>query len=518
MEQIISPHYQRLNGKAAWRQNLHSAVYAADKIRSTLGPKGAYKLVTYNKGPEQVIKVTKDAVAVLDELAIQYPPAVIIAESAKMQRQEAGDGTVTFVVFISALLKQADALMDMKIHANTIIHGYHLATQKALEILEKQATPLPANADVLDTVDCKRNLLTPKIRSIIRDAYPLASSDGKFNLENIRFLRRNGGNIDESSLIHGVVIKKPKAHPNMPDNLKNLRIVLAGERLGLDRLELKMRGEGPTPLKLNIRNADQIRQYRDVEVKLKTDFIQKLTDLGVNVLLCQQPIEEYQKTLLIQNGIFALERVDQADLQATAQATGAKIVGNLKELTSQDIGTAEELSTNKIELENTTTLCGCGGATFLLRGNIPQAIDELEVAIKNSFITLKNLAEDNRVVGGGGAAETQLAQELHSYAKSFGSREQVVIDAYARALMDIPRCLAENYGLNATDILVELRRRHAEGECGVGVCEDSCADSVCLDPLRVKRSVLRRASEVSSLMLRIDELLMSKEIPKFHKK
>ncbi len=518
MEQIISPHYQRLNGKDAWRQNLHSAVYAADKIRSTLGPKGAYKLVTYNKGPEKVIKVTKDAVAVLDELAIQYPPAVIIAESAKMQRQEAGDGTATFAVFISALLKQADALMDMKIHANTIIHGYHLATEKALEILEKQATPIPPNVDILDTVDCKRNLLTPKIRSMIQDSYPLAFSDGRFNIENIRFLRRNGGIIDESILIHGIVLKKFKAHSNMPDTLKNLRIVLTGERLGLDRLELKMRGEGPTPIRLNINSADQIQQYRDVEVKLKTDFIHKLTALGVNVVLCQQPIEEYQKTLLITNGVFALERVDQADLQAVAQATGAKIVGNLKELTGEDIGAAEELSTDKIELENTITLSGCRGATFLLRGNIPQAIDELEVAIKNSFITLKNLAEENMVLEGGGAAEAQLAQELHGYAKSFDNREQVVIDAYARALMDIPRCLAENYGLNATDTLIELRRRHAEGDLGVGVCEDSCADSVCLEPLIVKRSVLRRASEVSSLMLRIDELLLSKDIPKFHKK
>ncbi len=80
METIISPKYKRTTGKDVWRENLRLAIFAADKIRSTLGPQGAYKIVSYNRGPEQVVKITKDPIAILDELAIQYPPAVIIAE------------------------------------------------------------------------------------------------------------------------------------------------------------------------------------------------------------------------------------------------------------------------------------------------------------------------------------------------------------------------------------------------------------------------------------------------------
>ena len=77
---IISQRNELTTGKEAWRKNLRYAIFAADKVRTTLGPKGAYKMVTYNRGPEQVVKVTKDAVAILDELAIQYPPSVIISE------------------------------------------------------------------------------------------------------------------------------------------------------------------------------------------------------------------------------------------------------------------------------------------------------------------------------------------------------------------------------------------------------------------------------------------------------
>jgi archaeal chaperonin len=518
MEQIISPHYQRLNGKEAWRQNLHIIIYAADKIRSTLGPKGAYKLVTYNKGPEQVVKVTKDAIAVLDELAIQYPPAIIVAESAKMQRQEAGDGTASFVVFLSALLKKADELLNMKIHPNTIVHGYYLATEHTLELLEKQATAEPESFDILDTVDCKRNLLTSNIRSIIKQVYPFAFIDERFDINNIRFLRRNGGGVDESVLIRGVVVKKAKAHPNMPDTLKNLRIALISKRLGFDRLELKMPKEGPTPIRLNIKSADQLRQYHEEEIRLKTTSMQKLADLNVNVLLCQQPIEDYQKSLLVKMGVFALERVSQEDFTAIANASGAKVIADLKELTDEDVGFADQLSADRIELENIVTFSGCKSATILLRGNVPQAIDELETVIKNSLTTLKILDDDRRILPGGGATEVQLAEQLHSYAKSLSGREQVVVDAYASALMDIPRCLAENYGLNVTDSVLELRNRHDQAENSVGICEEGCQSWVSIEPLKVKRSIIRRACEVSLLMLRIDELLISKEIPKFHKK
>ncbi len=519
METIISPKYKRSKGKDAWRENLRLAIFAADKIRSTLGPQGSYKLVSYNRGPEQVVKITKDAIAILDELAIQYPPAIIIAESAKMQRDEAGDGVATFVVFLSALLKKADALLSSKIHANTIIHGYYLATNKALDIMDNQTIAHNGDQnDVLDIVDCKRNLLTPQIRSIIMEAYPLAISEGRFDKENIRFIKKPGSSIQESDLIKGVVIKKEKAHPNMPDKLENLRLAITSQRPGINRLDVKMRGEGPSQIKLNMQTADQMRKYKEAEDKLRSEALDKMIELKVNVLLCEQPIDESLKDKMLAHGIFALEKVDKKDTEAVAKATGAKIVGKLSSLTAEDVGIADELYTDRIELEKTVTIKGCKGATFLLRGITPQAMDEIENAIRNSLTILKVLGDDRRVLPGGGAIEAQLSQELKNYAKGFASREQIAIEAFSDALTDIPRCLAENHGLNPIDILAELKKHHAEEQSNYGVAEQGCSSMVCMEPLRVKRSVIRRAYEVSSMMLRIDELLISKEIPKFHKK
>ena len=518
MESIISQKIKRTSGKDVWRENVRLAIFAADKVRSTLGPKGAYKLVAYNRGPEQVVKITKDAIAILEELVIQYPPAVIISEAAKLQREEAGDGVTGFVILLSALLKKADELQTMGIHANTIIHGYHLATEKSIEILESKAISNSKTSDVLDIVDCQRNLLIPKVRSMIKQAYPLTLVDGRFEKENVKFIQKKGGDLQDSSLIDGVVIKKEKAHPNMPNQLSNLRIAITSGRLGINRLEIKMPGQGPVHIQLNVNSPKQISEYKETEYRLKTRPIEKLAQMNVNVLLCEQPLDTLQKEKLSALGIFALENVDKKEALAVSKATGAKIVGNLNELSEGNIGVADTLKTDRIELEKTVTMQGCKGATFLLRGTTPQIMDELEVAIKNSFVMLKLSGDDSRVLPGSGAIEAEIAQELKSYSREFASREQLVIDAFAGALMDIPRCLAENYGLNPTDAILELKKRHTDGFCNFGVDELTGSGIVCIEPLKVKRSVLRRALEVSTFMLRIDELLISKEIPKFHKK
>ena len=304
----------------------------------------------------------------------------------------------------------------------------------------------------------------------------------------------------------------------MPDRIENLRIAITSERPGINRLDIKMKGEGTNQIKLNIQSADQIRKYKEAENKLRTQALYKMIELKANVLLCEQPIDESLKDKLLLNNIFALESVDKKDSEAVAKATGAKIVGKLNELSEEDIGTADELHTGRIELEKTVTIQGCKGATFMIRGSTPQTIDELETAIRNSLTILKIMSEDSRVLPGAGATEAQIAEELKQYSKVFANREQIVIEAFGSALMDIPRCLAENYGLNPTDMILELRKQHANGLCTYGVNEQKCENMVTLEPARLKRSVIRRAYEVSSLMLRIDELMISKEIPKFHKK
>src|SRR5713101_9331971 len=136
IERLISKNKGTLTGKDAWRQNLNLASLAAFKIGSCLGPNGAYKLVTYHRGPQVVMKVTKDALDVVDELGVQYPAIKTLAEAAKIHREEAGDGVATLLVLVSALLNEAQKLTEMGIHPVAVLDGYREAAKKSISIID----------------------------------------------------------------------------------------------------------------------------------------------------------------------------------------------------------------------------------------------------------------------------------------------------------------------------------------------------------------------------------------------
>src|SRR5947209_11686678 len=178
--QILQKNRGRISGKEVWRQNLNFASLAAFKIGSTLGPKGAYKLVTYHKGPELLMKVTKDPIDVVDELGIEYPAIMTLAEAAKIQRQHTGDGISTLLVLVSALLTEADKLIEAGIRPNTILDGYLKATEESIAIINEIAKNVGKDLDehLLEVIDCGRELLSGRLRRDLSEAISRITEDG----------------------------------------------------------------------------------------------------------------------------------------------------------------------------------------------------------------------------------------------------------------------------------------------------------------------------------------------------
>ena len=519
VKHVFSPKYEYVKGKDAWRRNLLSTSLAAERIRSSFGPNGAYKMVTYNRGPEKVIKITRDPVAVLEELAIQYPILVVFSEAAKIQRQEIGDGVKTFVILTAALLKKADELISKGIHPNVVVRGYKEAAKKALEIINSQSQNADGNyfEHVLDTVDCGRNCLNDDLRRLITEAQAVAKKDGSFDKDKVRVIRKPGASLKETELIKGLIIKKEKIHPSMPDMLEKPKIAITSESIGTNRFEVKMRGQGPFHLQYNISEPHSLADYRIVEKQLKTDALKKAAELHVNVLFSQQPIDNFSKSRLLEMGVLAFDGVDRKELDAISRATGTRIVGPISDLQESDMGTTDKLETGEIGLEKIVTLTGCDFVTFLIRGSNLQGLDELELLIRNALSLLAVTSSSCMSVSGGGAIETQIGRTLKSFALQFSGKEQLAVDCFAEAVLEIPRCLAANNGLNPDDVMLQLSKLHAEGSIDYGICSEGCINKVCVDVSEAKSAALRRAFEVVSLILRIDEQIIAKETKKFHK-
>jgi chaperonin GroEL (HSP60 family) len=517
---VLAPVYTHFQGTEAWRQNLNVTAIAAEKIRSSLGPNGAYKMVVYNRGPEKVCKITKDAVKVLEELSIQYPTLAIITEAAKMQREEIGDGVTVFTIFTSALLREANKLVSKKVHPNIVLEGYLKAKQKALECIDSLAKNLeePEKNELLKSVDCGRGFLTDELRQMLEEAAEIVTANGKIEKDRIHVIKKLGAATTETKLVKGVVIKKEKCHANMPDRVEKPKIAVTSGRFGSNRLEVKMKGEGPFKMKFQIDDPEHLNGCKEADKNAKIAAVETLSRNGVNVLFSQQPIDQCVKSKLVEKGILAFENVKREDCVKISRATNANMICDPSDLTENDVGSAEKLETDKIGLEKTVTVQGCRGATFLLRGATRQALEELELLVHNSTLALNLVQKHGGTVPGGGAVEMSIARTLADFSKNFAGREQLAIAAFGDALLDIPRCLAENNGLASESALAELRSLHARGFSACGVSSSGCSENVCVELAATKRAMINRAYEVVCLMLRVNEQLIHKEIPRFHKK
>ena len=519
---VFNKDLARLKGREAWNNNLQLAALVASKLGSCLGPTGAYKLVTYHKGPELVTKVTKDAVDIVDELGVQHPAIKTLAEAAKIHREEAGDGVSTLLVIVAALLEEAQRLIEVGVHPVAILDGYKEAAKKSIDIIDELAFSFSEDLEdaLLQIIDSGRGLLSKRLREELAGAVHLVKDQGGVDLARIRIQTKLGGGIDESRLVRGIVIKKEKKHRSMPDLVERPRIALVYKKLELKPPEQLAIDEGPFPTRLHVTEVGQLHQYIAEERSLRYRMVEKVRETGANVLFCGHKIDERVADGLSRAGIFALEMFTKHDFDEISRVTRANIAGTVDLLAKDDIGTAMALEVDKIPPEKIAILHCDSAATILLRGGSPELVQELEKIVKKGLLVLKHSLARPKVIPGGGAAFVSLSLKIRAFALQFPARQQLAIKAFGDALETIPRWLAFNRGLDPIDTITELRSNHAKGHKFVGVGEQGCADmriTSVVELASIMKTTLWRALEVASLLLKIDDYFYVKDRPFFHK-
>ena len=519
---VFSKNFRRLEGKDAWRNNLELAALAASKIASCLGPTGAYKLVTYHKGPALVTKVTKDAIDIVDELSVQYPAIKTLAEAAKIHREEAGDGVSTLLVLTSSLLSEAQKLTEIGVHRVAILDGYRDAAKKSISIIDEIAAEYSGDLQdsLLQVIDCGRGLLNKKLREELSKAVSLVEHANGLDLARIKIEKKLGGAIEDSRLVRAVIIKKEKRHRSMPDRIDRPRIALVYKQLVLKRPEQLAIDEGPFNAKLSVSDPGLLRQFRSEESALRARMVQRVKSAGANVLLCGSKIDERVADGLSREGIFALEMVEKRDFDEVARITGARIAGTVDYLVREDIGVAKMLEVDKIPPEQIAILHCDRAATLLLRGSSPELVQELEKIAKRGLLVVKHSRARSKVVPGGGAVFVELALHLRAFSLGFSGKQQLAVKAFADALDTIPKWLAFNFGLEPIDVMTELRGHHSENRTSMGVGEHGCADMYkenVVELASVFKTTLWRTLEVASLLLKIDDYFYVKDLPVVHK-
>ncbi|HXW67438.1 MAG TPA: thermosome subunit beta [Thermoplasmata archaeon] len=512
---------KREKGRGALTNNIQAAKAIADAVRSTLGPRGLDKMLVDSMGD---VVVTNDGVTILKEMDVEHPAAKMLVEVAKTQDQEAGDGTTTAVVLAGELLKRAESLVEQNIHPTIISQGYRLASRKALEILNQVSQPVGTND--LDTL--RRIAVTSmasKSVSFNREslgeiavkavsAVAEKKGDGHYvDLDNIQLIKKQGGQISDTSLIEGVIVDKEKVHAGMPPRVENPKIALLDAALEIKKTEIDA--------KIEINDPSQLNAFLQEEENMLHRMVETVKKAGANVVLCQKGIDDLAQHYLAKEGIFAVRRVKKSDMEKLAKATGANIVSKVSELTASDLGAAALVEERKIGEDSLTFVTGAKKAkavSILIRGGTEHVLDEIERSLDDALNVVAVAVEDGRYVIGGGATAAELALHLRDEAAKIGGREQLAFESFSEALETIPRTLAENAGLDPIDIVIELRKAHKSGHTNAGVnvqsgkVDDMAALHV-LEPIRVGRQAIESATDAAVMILRIDDVIASKSSP-----
>jgi thermosome len=513
---ILKEGATRTYGREAQRANIAAARAIAETLKTTLGPRGMDKMLVDSLGD---VTITNDGATILDEIDVQHPAAKMLVEIAKAQDEEVGDGTTTVVVLTGELLKRAEELMAKNIHPTVIIDGYGKALEFCQKELEKLSLPVSLQDEELLKLIAKTSMHA-KVVSAVRDYLAelavkavkqiVEERNGKLvaDVDQVQLIKKQGGSVMDTKLIQGIIVDKEVVHTGMPKRIENAKIALLDCPLEVEKTEIDA--------EIRISDPAQMKAFIEEEEKILKGMVEKIKSVGANVVFCQKGIDDVAQHYLAKAGILAARRVKKSDMEKLARATGARIVTNVEDLTPNDLGYAELVEERKIADEKLIFVENCKNprsVAILIRGGLEKFVDEAERALKDALSAVARAIEWGRYIPGGGAIEVELAKRLREYAAKVGGKEQLAIEAFASALEAIPRTLAENGGHDPIDVMMALRAEHEkEGNyyVGVDVYTGKPVDMLkmgVIEPLAVKATALKAATEAAAMILRIDDVI-----------
>lgn len=513
---------QVTRGREAQTYNIMAAMAVAGSVASTLGPRGMDKMLVDSTGD---IIVSNDGATILRKMDIQHPAAKMIVEVAKAQDSEAGDGTTTAVLLAGELLRQAGLLTERSLHEASIIKGYMMAAEKALELVKAMAVDVSVKDRAMlkkiagtamtgkDTDNAREFLSDMVVRCM--DATMEKDASGKYFVEkkNLVLEKKTGGRVEDSSIIEGVLIDKGRVNFQMPGELKNVKVLAMD--IGIEAKDTQFDAE------FKIRKPGQFKQFSDMEDQQIKAQVDKIKDMGVKAVFTTKAIDDLAQHYMARYGIIGVRRLKKSDVERVAKATGGSIVTNLDAITKDYIGTAGLIEEIKVGDDEMMLVSKCKDQkviSIILRGTTSHILDEYERGIDDALHAVQNSIIDGKIVPGGAAVEVELGMKLRQYAATIKGKEQLAVEAYANALEVVPKALANNAGLNAIDMTIALKNKHDSKKginYGLNVYEGKAInmlDAGVVEPLRIKTQAIKSATEAACMILRIDDILAAAEV------
>lgn len=483
-----------------------------------IGPRGMDKLIHDGKN----VTISNDGATLIGLLDIVHPAAKTLVDIARSQDNEVGDGTTSVVLMAGELLKQAKTFIDEGMHSQIIIKGYRealkLCLQRIKEISVKIGDKSPAEKrDLL--LKCAMTSMNSKIISKQKEFFAEMVVDAVEHLNenqdklDIGIKKVTGGSVTDSLLVKGVCFRKTFSYAGFeqqPKSFVNPKILALN-------VELELKAEKDSA-EIRLDNPEDFQKIVDAEWTIIYDKLQKIVDTGAKIVLSKLPIGDLATQFFADRDIFCAGRVPVEDLERVVKATGGQIQTTTNGLTEKILGTCgkfEEIQLGNDRYNMFTECPSTRTVTLVIRGGAAQYIEEAARSLNDAIMIVLRAIKTHAIVAGGGAIEMELSRYLREHLRTIKGKHQLVINGFAKALEIIPKQLAENSGMDGTDILNKLRQIHTtkadEGMWfGVDALNGGVADMFEIfvwEPELVRLNVLTAASEAACTILSVDQTI-----------
>ncbi|XP_017783611.1 PREDICTED: T-complex protein 1 subunit beta [Nicrophorus vespilloides] len=492
------------------------AIAIGELVKSTLGPKGMDKILISSGRSYGQVEVTNDGATILKSVGVDNPAAKILVDMSKVQDDEVGDGTTSVTVLASELLKEAEKLVEQKIHPQVIIAGWRKAVDVARKALRDFSMDNSADSERFreDLMNIARTTLSSKILSQHKEYFSKLAVDailrlkGSGELSAIQIIKKKGGTLEESFLDEGFLLDK-KVGVHQPKRIENAKILIANTPMDTDKI--KVFGSH-----IKVDSMAKIAELESAEKEKMKDKVGKILKHNCNVFINRQLIYNYPEQLFADAGVAAIEHADFDGIERLALVTGGEIVSTFDNPELVKLGTCDVIEEIMIGEDLLLRFSGVAlgeACTIVIRGATQQIIDEADRSLHDALCVLAATVKESRIVYGGGCSEMLMAVAVQEAAAKTPGKEAVAMEAFARALQQLPTIIADNAGYDSAELVSELRAAHAndsKSTKGLNMDKGEVGDMKTLgitESFVVKRQVLLSASEAAEMILRVDNII-----------
>lgn len=383
--------------------------------------------------------------------------------------------------------------------------------------------------------------LTP---SIVDAVLAIWKTPAKPDLHMVEIMKMQHRTAAETQLVKGLVLDHGARHPDMPKRVENAYILALNVSLEYEKSEINS-GFFYSSAEQRGKLVESERRFVDAKLKKIVELRQEVCGNDPKkgfVIINQKGIDPLSLDVLVKNGIFALRRAKRRNMERLQLITGCTAMNSVDDLKPDVLGWAglvyehtlgEEKYTFIEEVKDPKSVtilikgscyAPCGTSTSdIYAGPNTHSINQINDAVRDGLRSVYNVIVDKAVVPGAGAFQIACHAHLSSEAirKQVKGKAKAGVQAYADALLTIPKTLAANGGFDILDsgkapphvtqsyqltvTVSALQDEYHEGnvvgiDLTTGEPMDPVAEGV-YDSFRVIRNSLASSSSIASNLL-----------------